>query len=134
MAAAVAIAVAAMASISAARAVPAVTLSAVRAAFVEAWSIPAIYVKANRDVLDRRKRFDRQLGTHRRAQRRRRDPARHEGAGRQDGRRRSESQKKTIHDVDPPWIETSEVVDQRGVYSCCSVCELMHKPVNIDCD
>jgi hypothetical protein len=83
---------------------PAVTVSAVRAALVEAWTIPAICVKANRDVLDRSNRFDRQIATHRRAQWRRRDGARHEKACRQDGRPRSKSQKKTMHNIDPPWI------------------------------
>jgi hypothetical protein len=47
------------ATVSDARTMPAVTVSAVGAALVEAWTIPAICVKANRDVLDRRKRFDR---------------------------------------------------------------------------
>ena len=63
--------------ISAARTVPALTSSAVKAAFVEAWTIPAIQVKANGDVLERSKRFARQIGTYRRAQWRRLDTARH---------------------------------------------------------
>jgi uncharacterized membrane protein YccC len=114
IAAAVAINTAALAIISAARTVPALTLSAVKAALVEAWTIPAVYVKADRDVLDRSARFARQISTYRRAQWRRLDTARHERACCQDGRRRRESQKKTIHDIDPPWIELSEVVDQRS--------------------
>jgi hypothetical protein len=90
-----------------ARTVPAMTLSAVKAALVEAWAIPAIGVKANRDLLDRSKRFDRQIATHRRAQWRRLDAVRDERACRQDRRRRSNSQQKTMHNVDPPWIEPS---------------------------
>jgi len=77
--------------ISAARAMPALTLSAVKAALVEAWTIPAIDVKTKRDGLDRRDRLDRQTGTYRRAQRQRLDMARHERACRQDGRSCSKS-------------------------------------------
>ena len=55
----VAIKIAAATIISAARAMPAQTLSATKAALVEAWTIPAIDVKAEPDVLDRHKRFDR---------------------------------------------------------------------------
>jgi hypothetical protein len=39
--------------------VPTQTLSALKAALIEAWTIPAIDVKAEPDVLDRHKRFDR---------------------------------------------------------------------------
>src|SRR6478672_1063632 len=68
LAASVAIETATVAVISAARTVPALTLSAAEAALVEARTIPAIHVKAERDVLDRSKRFDCQIGTERRAQ------------------------------------------------------------------
>ena len=108
MAAAGAIDIAAAAAISDARTMPALALSAVKAALVEAWTIPAINVKAQRDVLDRSRRFGRQLGIHRSAQWRRLATARHERACCQDGRRRSKSQNKTIHNIDPPWIEPSE--------------------------
>jgi hypothetical protein len=64
IAAAIAINIPAAAIISAARTVPALTLSVAKAALVEAWTIPAIYIKAKRNVLDRSKRFDRQIGTH----------------------------------------------------------------------
>ncbi len=114
---------AAMARTSVASALPALTLSVAKAALVEAWTIPAI-VKAKRDVLDRRKCFDRPIGTHRRAQWRRLGTARHESACCQDGRRRSKRQKKTLHNIDPPWIETLpvvQVVDQRGARACRSV-------------
>jgi hypothetical protein len=108
IAAAVAIKIAAASITSVAGTVPALTLSAVKAALVEAWAIPAIGVKANRDLLDRSKRFDRQIATHRRAQWRRLDAVRDERACRQDRRRRSNSQQKTMHNIDPPWIEPSE--------------------------
>jgi hypothetical protein len=101
----VAINIAAATIISAARAMPALTLSAVKAALVEAWTVPAIDVKAKRDVLDRRERLDCQTGTYRRAQRRRLDMARHERACRQDDRSCSKGQKNTMHNIDPPWIE-----------------------------
>jgi hypothetical protein len=102
----VAIKIAAATIISTARAMPAHTLSTTKAALVEAWTIPAIDVKAEPDVLDRRERFGRQTGSHRRAQRRRLDTARHERARRQDGRGRSKGQKNTTHSIDPPWIES----------------------------
>jgi hypothetical protein len=98
IAAAVAINIAALTIISAAGTVPAHTLSAMKAALVEAWAIPAIGVEANRDVLDRSKPFDRRIGTYRRAQRRRLDTALHERAGCQGGRR-SKGQKKTMHNM-----------------------------------
>ena len=80
IAAAAAINTAALAIISAARTVPALTMSAVKAALVEAWAIPAVCVKADRDVLDRRAGFARQFSSYRRAQWRRFDTARHEPA------------------------------------------------------
>jgi hypothetical protein len=55
----VAINIAAATIISATRTVPTQTLSALKAALIEAWTIPAIDVKAEPDVLDRHKRFDR---------------------------------------------------------------------------
>jgi hypothetical protein len=91
--------------------VPAMTLSAVKAALVEARTIPAIGVKADRNVLDRSKRFNRQIATHRRAQWRRLDAVRDESACRQDGRRRSNCKNKTMHSIDPPWIDP-RVLDQ----------------------
>jgi hypothetical protein len=76
IAAAVAINIAAVAIVSAARTVPALTLPAMKAALVETWTVPAVRVKTDRDVLDRGKRFDRHTCTHRRAQRKRLDAAR----------------------------------------------------------
>jgi hypothetical protein len=107
VAAAVALNVAAVALVFAARTVPAQSLSVVETTFVEAWTIPAICVEAKRDILDRRKRFDRRLGTHRRAQRRRLDTALDESPGCQHSYR-SKSQK-TVHRFDPPWIGPSEI-------------------------
>jgi hypothetical protein len=91
IAVAVAIKISAASITSVAGTVPALTLSAVKAALVEAWTIPAIHVKANRDLLDLSSRFDRHIGTHRRAQWQRLDTARHESACRHDGRSRSNS-------------------------------------------
>jgi hypothetical protein len=117
-AAAVAFNTAAVAIVSAARTVPAKPVSVVESAFVEAWTIPAICIEANRDILDRRKRFDRRLGAQRRAQRRRLDRALDESPCCQHGRR-SKSQK-TVHRIDPPWIGPRDM-DQRGAHPCCSV-------------
>jgi hypothetical protein len=89
IAAAAAIKIATAAVISVAGTVPALTLSALKAALVETWTIPAIHVKAKRDLLDLSKRFDRHIGTHRRAQWQRLDTARHESARRQGGSSRS---------------------------------------------
>jgi hypothetical protein len=100
------------ATITMAMTVPAMTMSATKAALVEAWTIPAIGVKADRDVLDRHKRFDRQVCTYRRAQWSRLDAARDESPGRQDRRRRSNCQNKTMHSIDPLWIDP-RVLDQR---------------------
>jgi hypothetical protein len=97
------------ATISGAMTVPAETLSAMITALVEARTIPAIDVEANRDVLDRSKCFDWQIATHRRAQRRRLDTVLDESPCRQDRRCRCKSQKKSMHNIDPPWIEPSEL-------------------------
>jgi hypothetical protein len=102
---AVAIDITALAIIAAARTVPTLTLSLVKAALVEAWPIPAVCVEAKRYVLDWSKRLNRQIGADRRAQRRRLDTARHERACSQDRHGRCKGQKKSMHDYDPPWIE-----------------------------
>jgi hypothetical protein len=109
--------------------VPAKPVSVVEAAFVEAWTIPAICIEANRDILDRRKRFDRRLGAQRRAQRRRLDRALDESPCCQHGRR-SKSQK-TVHRIDPPWIAPPETCINAARIRV-GPCAIDHMSLNID--